>query len=106
MVYHLLLSLSNNFLATLFSSGKLRLVLHLSLLHGINVIIMLALINLFVMVGYTFLDSGSSLEAKLLSSSEFSLIAFGFETKILFLRLGLLDLQVVLSCTFDGFSSS
>jgi len=80
VVYHLLLSLSNNFLATLFSSGQLRLNLDLGLLDGINVIILLALINLFVMVGYTFFDSGSSLEAKLLSSSEFSLVAFGFET--------------------------
>jgi len=79
VVYHLLLSLSNNFLATLFSSGQLRLNLDLSLLDGITVIILLALINLFVMLGYTFLNSGSSLEAKLLSSSEFGLVAFSLE---------------------------
>lgn len=56
----LLLSLSHDFLATFISSSHLDLNCKLGLLSGIGVINLLALINLFVVVGYTLLDSGSS----------------------------------------------
>jgi len=105
VIDNLLLSLSHDFLTTLFSSCKFDLNLHFSFLNSISVIILLAFFNLFVVVGYTFLDSSSSLETKPLSSSEFGLVAFGLKVDVV-LGAAVLDFLVVLSCTLDGISSS